>query len=378
MAITVQRGLAAKLHDTVSLLVRTGRWEPAERVAAGIEAAIPGLLRTGRLLATDEDVIAGEIIGKDGTRRRPSDADWATQPALEELEGPPYVSDPVTLPDGQLLMIDFASTPSRLCREAPGILARHLEEAGVRDAEIGLAPRVSNARMAAIQSYSPVARALLLGVSGTPRPGGKDVPPPALISLGEEWLRGQQQPRTELMTLIISTEVSLTWETLRPVADAALPSGNAIPVLAIDAGSTMTSVLLGEFFGHGVALNIAGKKWGFRQVASRMRSQRNLIRTRASVLSELAWAGVTASGQGMDLIFPDATAWGEADLGPMWYQMLSEAQLRRLGAPPPDAAELPGGRFELTIGEPEQWVPGHPQRDAIRAHARRIFQDPSA
>jgi hypothetical protein len=34
---------------------------------------------------------------------------------------------------------------------------------------------------------------------------------------------------------------------------------------------------------------------------------------------------------------------------------------------------LPSGRFELTIGEPEQWVPGHRDHDAIRARARHIL-----
>jgi hypothetical protein len=375
MSITVERDLASRLHDTVTLLVR-GRWEPAERLAAGIGAAIPDILRTGLILATGEDVIAGEIIGRDGTRRRLSDAGREPPDAPEEFEGPSYVSDPVTVPSGQLLMIDFASTPSRLCRETPGILVRHLEEAGVRDAKIGIAPKVSSGRLAAVKSYAPVARSLLLGVSAPPRPGGKAVPAPELISLAEEWLRGQQQPRTELMALIISTEVPLTWDSLRPVVDAALPAGGAIPVLAVDPMSTTASVLLGEFLGHGVALNIAGKKWGFQQVATHMRGQRNLIRTRVSGLGNLAWAGVTASGQSWDLVMPDLTTQGEDDLGPMWYQVLSEAQLRRLGGPPPQAVELPGGRVELTIGEPEQWVPGHPQRDVIRAQARRLLRGP--
>lgn len=105
-----------------------------------------------------------------------------------------------------------------------------------------------------------------------------------------------------------------------------------------------------------------------------MRSQRDLIRTRASGLSELAWAGVTATGQSMDLLMPDTMAGNEDELGPVWCQVLSEAQLQRLGGPPPAAVELPTGRFELTIGEPEQWVPAHPQQEAIRAHARRILQ----
>lgn len=36
----------------------------------------------------------------------------------------------------------------------------------------------------------------------------------------------------------------------------------------------------------------------------------------------------------------------------------------------------PGGRIELTIGEPEQWVPGHPGHDAVRQQARRVLPPP--
>jgi hypothetical protein len=50
------------------------------------------------------------------------------------------VAGPVTIPGGQLLMIDYSSTPLRLCCETPGILSRHLAAAGVRDARINLPP----------------------------------------------------------------------------------------------------------------------------------------------------------------------------------------------------------------------------------------------
>ena len=63
----------------------------------------------------------------------------------------------------------------------------------------------------------------------------------------------------------------------------------------------------------------------------------------------------------------------ELDAGPMWYRVLSRAQLERLRALPPGAVELAVGRSGLTIGEPEQWVPGHRDHDAIRARARHIL-----
>lgn len=41
-------------------------------------------------------------------------------------------------------------------------------------------------------------------------------------------------------------------------------------------------------------------------------------------------------------------------------------------ADPAGATELPGGRVEVTIGEPEQWLPGHPDRAAVGNEARRL------
>jgi hypothetical protein len=47
--------------------------------------------------------------------------------------------------------------------------------------------------------------------------------------------------------------------------------------------------------------------------------------------------------------------------------------LERLRGLPPGMVELASGRFELTIGEPEQWVPGHRDHKAVRARARHIL-----
>lgn len=281
------------------------------------------------------------------------------------------MSEPVTVPTGQLLLIDFASTPARLCRLAPQILSRHLAEAGVGDAEISLAPKASEARLRAFRLYTPVARALFLGPPGDPP--GSGTPSPGLIGVAEEWLHGEGGSGAELLALVFSAEVPLTWDSLRPVVDAALPGATYLPVIAATPGAQMASVVLGTFFGSGVSLNIAGKKWPFRQVAARMRNLSLALRTRAAELPELTWAGVTASAESWSLYMPDSTAWTEDDVGPVWYQLLPAAQLDRLGGPPVGAVRLAGGRYELTIGEPEQWVPGHPAGDAVRAHARRLL-----
>ena len=90
----------------------------------------------------------------------------------------------------------------------------------------------------------------------------------------------------------------------------------------------------------------------------------------------MGWAGVTAQANPSPpfrLHLPNPAVESEFDAGPMWYQVLSQAQLERLGGLPPGAVELAAGRFELTIGEPEQWVPGHRDHDAARARARHIL-----
>jgi hypothetical protein len=61
-------------------------------------------------------------------------------------------------------------------------------------------------------------------------------------------------------------------------------------------------------------------------------------------------------------------------LSTVWYQVLSEEQLRRVGGPPPGAARLPGGRHEPTVGEPSQWMPGSPDRAIVEEQVSRLLR----
>jgi hypothetical protein len=96
-----------------------------------------------------------------------------------------------------------------------------------------------------------------------------------------------------------------------------------------------------------------------------LRDQRETIRASAGQ-PFLVWAGAMALPRTWYLTMagepPD-----EIRNGPMWYQLLSKDRLHRLGGPPPGAVLLPGGRVELTIGEPEQWLPGHPEHAVVLA-----------
>ena len=94
----------------------------------------------------------------------------------------------------------------------------------------------------------------------------------------------------EVLDLIISTGVPVTWDNLRPVAESVLASRGETTLIVSDLATRAAAAVLGAFRGL-----------------------------------------------------------------------------------PPGAAGLASDRFELTIGEPEQWVPGHPDHKAIRARARHIL-----
>jgi hypothetical protein len=373
MPLTVARGLERRLRDTVILLIRSD--DPPERVAAGVRAAVPDIWTTGAIQATGEEVIAGEVFRRDGTRWRPTEREWEDDTRLAEVERPAYIGAPVTIPGGQLLMIDYSDTPPGLGRHTPAILIRHLEAAGVSNAQIGLAPGLSEGRYAFLGSLTPLAWAGLRAAAA-PYPAGRfaAVPlAPRLIDVAAQWLRSQRQPETVLLDLVASTAVPVSWDGIQPMVAGALASGGYTTLIASDFSSRAAVAVLGDFAETGMSLRAARADGQAEWIAAQMRQQRETIR---AVAAEVGWAGVTSQRNPSPTArfhLPDLTVRTEFEAGPMWYQVLSLAQLERLGRPPPAAVGLPGGRYELTVGEPEQWIPGHSDHDAIRAEARRLL-----
>ncbi len=372
MAVTVAPGVERRLGETVVLLIRSD--DPPERVAAAVRAAVPDIYRTGVIVATGEEVIAGEVTRHDGTRWRPTDREWANDHVLAGVERPSYVAAPVTIPGGQLLVIDYSSTPQRMSRLTPAILMVHLQSAGVQDAQISLAPELSEQRYGILGSFTPVARGGIRAPVGRyPSGGFLQVPPAArLLDVATGWLRGQYAPGMELLDLVIATGVPVTWDNLRPVVERVLRSGGYTTLIVSDLATRAATAVLGTFADRGISLAAAGVGWSPDRVADQMRDLRSRIR---GIATEVGWAGVTshAASRRAPNVYVPKVAQDESEAGPMWYQVLSPAQLERLGGPPPGAEQMPDGRFELTIGEPEQWVPGHRDHDAIRARARYIL-----
>jgi hypothetical protein len=285
------------------------------------------------------------------------------------------VAEPVTVPGGQLLVIDYASTPARLCRHTPGILIRHLEAARVQDAQIGLAPKLGGQRSGVLASLTPrrLGRAARERAPVPAWRAGRRAACQHLIDVATGWLRGQSQPGMDLLGLILSMGVPLTWDSVIPVVTGVLATGSTAALLASDFRTRAAVAVLGDLALTGVSLRVASTDRLAGRIATAMRRQRDTIRSAAA---GVGWAGVTAQANPSPpfrLHLPNPAVESEFDAGPMWYQVLSQAQLERLRALPPGAVELASGRFELTIGEPEQWVPGHRDHDAIRARARHIL-----
>jgi hypothetical protein len=127
--------------------------------------------------------------------------------------------------------------------------------------------------------------------------------------------------------------------------------------------------VLGAFLGTGLSLMAAGAAWPAAEIARHMRGQRDVILEHAP---DLAWAGVTAQTDNRYLLTAAPSRTTPVP-GPLWFQYMSAGQLRELGGPPEGSVELPSGGFALTVGDAEQWVPGHPDHDEVLERARRLI-----
>jgi hypothetical protein len=293
---------------------------------------------------------------------RPAEAVAALRAARADIarlapaEAPVAIEGPIPVPGGYLYWVDFgsATSPDRRA-ELPDILARHLEGAGITNAVIRPARRIGT-RYEILNSFAPTVRTWLVGTNTEPVSGVPPSVPAVLVDLATQWLQARHDQNMELLAVILGLEIPLSPVTL-PLFPAYVRTAGfyTFATLATDFAATYASALFGQFRGTGVTLAEAGRPAA--QAVALMRDQRELIRAHAH-LAELEWAGVSAAGRTPRPLIGQATVRSYQMLGPVWYQLLSADQLRRPGPIQPGAIELPGGRVELTVGEPEQWLPG--------------------
>jgi hypothetical protein len=283
--------------------------------------------------------------------------------------GPAFQLGPVLLaPHSVLLMLDLGEDmPGAVRRRLPGLLTRHLEQAGIRTATIGPAPRVGD-RYTLLDSFRPFARAWIRGTTppGPTVPVGR--PSAALTGLALSWVDDQPPPAHELLGLVVSTEIPLTPDSRRPFVDGVLRShhADALRLLSTDFTTQGRVASFGQFLGHGIALGAGGIGWSAATRAAPMLAQRELIRAHADAID---WAGISVhpadrwflAPAAPNLTFflssrpPDTAALAADVTANMWYQLLSPLQLERLGGPPAGSVALPAGRYELSNGAPHHW-----------------------
>jgi hypothetical protein len=284
------------------------------------------------------------------------------------------VSEPIPL-GGQWLLVTFLYSATGSERAGiPDVLARRLEAAGVADAWIG-APADVRESYEDLATFSPMVRAVISRPGPVPDHGSHARPEREQVDLALHWLRGQQEPGMEVLAAIAGMELPVDWEIAGRVVLGVTRELYSMSVLVTDFSIAASGVVLGEFGGNGLALWTAGSDWPAvtwtpEYTAQRMLGLRELIRSADSV----GWGGVDVRDEASYLTgIPDSTVTDEDMLPPMWYQVLSADRVYRLGGRPPGGIGIGDGRVELTIGQPEQWVPGHPDSTVIRAHARDLL-----
>ncbi|GAB3171214.1 hypothetical protein FHX75_1274 [Micromonospora palomenae] len=302
-------------------------------------------------------------------------------------EGVAFLPPPVPLPGAQLLLVDFGSLPDEQVLAVPRLLAEHLGDGGVRDAVISLA---EPAELDELAGFGTAARAYLAGPVGAPFGPAPSRPPVPLLDVAVDWLHAARNPTADLAAVVLGVRTPVPARSLRPVAEAVLTTPGGATTVTLVAGGPATGLVaasVGAAHGNGLpaaTLTVAPAPDDRAELTRRMRQLRDSVRAHAELL---VWAGVDAEPDTRLVLRHDWVP--RIDRGPsrpdvapladvlvpdaMWHQLLSPGHLERLGGLPEGAVGLPGGRAELTIGEPEQWLPGHPDGAAVREHGRRIL-----
>jgi hypothetical protein len=295
-----------------------------------------------------------------------------------DRRGRVFVGQVVPGPEGPLVWLDGSKIPLKALLTAPAVIERNLRDAGVTNAEITTAREETPEDLLPTDSLSPC---LTLRLFPDPpvRGIGKYSPIPAgWLDQAWSWL-ARQMSEDAVVTVRTMVPFQLPASAARAFLDDALTSRvGAVIVLSGEPGVGMAA--LQGYFGWGqLALSAAGSALRDDQLVAASVGLKEVARHLAPELAHAYLRVEPALGHQL-ATFPysfDDDALGSVhevvhlidellfDVSP--WQILGPGHIRRLGAVPHGAVALAGDRYELTVGELNDWLPGTPTRQAMRA-----------
>lgn len=326
------------------------------------------------------------------------DGGWESAPGLSpgDTNGPTHLSAVTNTPSGPMLYVDGGFTPIPLLQTIPLIIARHVREAGVRDAQVVWPDRqgpdaydlydfqTGNRRMAVLRLFAPPPPLVPLGQR---QPLARA--PASWFDEAAAWLSQEVGPDSLLWTITGVATFSI------PARDAAAQLGKRIGSQLLLAGDLRSRLRAAETqsLAHEVlTLGAGGPAASDGELVAAAEALVAIARRRAPETSYalIDFDPAFAYGSMERLPRPRererrvgltemSRFSGELvlDAGP--YQILGPGHLARLGAALEEAGPgvrvdpLGSDRVELRVGELSSWVPDHPMRSDLRAAARRLF-----
>ena len=289
-----------------------------------------------------------------------------------------YVSEVVPCPSGPFLYIDGGGLPDRILLEIPQILVRRLEEAGLTDAVV-----ISPAPGGPLDDLADVPRGVVLHLLPPPVyvRRKRAVMPEGWLDEVTAWLEAAQEDT--VWVDLRGVQVEITIKAAGGLLRACRRSEQGCLVVVGDS----TRAVVGASTHHGiqssVVLGAGGVGTSDAELLEAIERLKDVARRLAP---ELGYAFIAVEPRLFALVsghpLPDwSSGLASADvvswacdrlvLDAFCWQVLGQEHLARLEAVPVGVQPLDGGRVELAIGEPTEWLPGRPERAGLVAKGRR-------
>lgn len=346
MTIKIARGVLGRIRREPERIVIQVRGAEPEQGAAALERA------------------AQEIANLD--------AGWESVPGLTPADRvtPADVSPVMPTAEGPFITVDGTDVPYELLRTIPDIVARHLTEAGVAEATV-----------ASPAAGGPITE-FLYGNRG-PRPSVilRLYPPPPQrwrefsripdrwLEEACSWVTAGSGPDGPVRAAVVSTGFTLAPADALPFLVQARRAHT--PMVRLMTGEPGASVRMAGGYFLGFEPNLALAGGGPAATDAELVATAHALREVGRRLApEIGYAFVDlepvfrvgiAPGTEWRLLGGEATEsleelCDEFVFDGFWWQVLGPGHLARLGRVPPESRPLPGGRMELSVGEPDDWL----------------------